>query len=138
VRRTRRKAKKAEVSQRATLDQYSICQVQSLKISMLAAFMSPDPSSARIFGVAEDSVTLDSNAQSWTAKPRIPRENGFGDFVFGRSLYGDSIICENGPVSSVFLRPKIITRPPKEFWTEEDDLVGSGNAPVTELNGFRR
>lgn len=66
-----------------------------------------------------------SNENTTIVPPRMPRENGFGDFCFGRMLISDRRINYFS-----YDDPDCVTSrdPWGATWSKEQTLLGSGNA----------
>lgn len=106
----------------------------------------PDTADSSLFAVAKmtdgtvtSTILPASTSQSLFKAPKISRENGFGDFVFGRMLSHERSLqdCMN-PRKYHYARAELVISPQGHFFTDTALLIRSNNAPIVELNEFQR
>lgn len=76
---------------------------------------------------------------------RIPRDNGFGDFCFGRPLLADRISqvgrwpIDYDDIEYTFDYKYVAdVAKPQQLWTKEEWAMHFGNNPVPEIDGHKR
>lgn len=82
----------------------------------------------------DKSITTDSSGAVPPA--RIPRENGYGDFCFGRLTIKERMKRKEYKYFNYEEGTGVVEH--MDEWTEQEIMANSGNARFVELDGFER